>query len=70
MRYKRFSDQIRDAISGSKLSRYRICADIRLDQATLSRFMNGKGNLSLETIDRLAELLKFRVVVAPEQKPE
>jgi transcriptional regulator with XRE-family HTH domain len=70
MRHKRFSDQIRDAIAGSKLSRYRICAEIRLNQATLSRFMNGKGNLSLETVDRLAELLNLRVVVGTDRKPE
>jgi hypothetical protein len=68
MRSKPFSDQIRDAINGSKRSRYRICADIGLSQAAMSRFMNGKGGLSLETIDRLAELLNLRVAVGPERK--
>jgi transcriptional regulator with XRE-family HTH domain len=63
MRSKAFSDQIREAINGSKLSRYRICADIGLSQAAMSRFMNGKGGLSLETVDRLANLLGLRVVV-------
>jgi hypothetical protein len=68
MKPKRFSDQIRDAISGSSQSRYRICADIGLSQAAMSRFMNGKGGLSLETVDRLAELLNLRVVVGAKQK--
>jgi transcriptional regulator with XRE-family HTH domain len=69
MKHKRFSDQIRDAITASKLSRYRICADIGLSQAAMSRFMNGKGGLSLETVDRLADLLKLRVVVETDRKP-
>jgi transcriptional regulator with XRE-family HTH domain len=70
MRPKRFSDQIRDAINSSKLSRYRICADIGLSQPAMSRFMNGKGGLSLETVDRLAELLKLRVVAETDRTQE
>jgi hypothetical protein len=70
MRHKRFSAQIRAAIARAKVSRYRICADIGLNQATMSRFMNGNGNLSLETVDRLAELLKLRVVVGTDRTQE
>jgi hypothetical protein len=68
MRSKPFSDQIRDAINSSKLSRYRICADIGLSQPSMSRFMNSKGGLSLETVDRLADLLGLRVVVGTDRK--
>jgi transcriptional regulator with XRE-family HTH domain len=57
-----FSDQVRAAVDGSGLSRYRICQEIGLAQATLSRFMTGKGGLSMESLDRLAALLKLRVV--------
>jgi transcriptional regulator with XRE-family HTH domain len=70
MKSKSFSDQIRDAINNSKLSRYRICADIGLSQPSMSRFMNGKGGLSLETVDRLAELLNLHVIVGTDRKPE
>jgi transcriptional regulator with XRE-family HTH domain len=70
MARKRFSDQIRDAINGSKMSRYRICADIGLSQPSMSRFMNGKGGLSLETLDRLANSLKLRVIVEADRKPK
>ena len=38
--------QIRAAVDGSGLSRYRICREIGVAQATMSRFMNGKGGLS------------------------
>jgi transcriptional regulator with XRE-family HTH domain len=68
MRHK-FSDQIRRAIDGSELSRYAICNAIGLNQGTMSRFMNAKGNLSIATLDRLAELLGLTVVVkTPKRK--
>jgi transcriptional regulator with XRE-family HTH domain len=65
----KFSDQIRHAIDGSKVSRYVICNTIGLNQGTMSRFMNGKGNLSIAALDRLAELLGISIVVErPERK--
>jgi hypothetical protein len=62
---KSFSDQIRDAVNASGVSRYRICATIRLSQGSMSKFMAGKGGLSLAVLDRLAELLDLAVVTRP-----
>ncbi|MCA1683476.1 MAG: helix-turn-helix domain-containing protein [Actinobacteria bacterium] len=56
-----FSDQIRRAIDSSKYSRYSICKHIKVDQSTMSRFMNSKGGLSMDVLDRLAELLGLRI---------
>jgi transcriptional regulator with XRE-family HTH domain len=65
-----FTDQIRRAVDGSGLSRYAICKRIGVDQAVMSRFMSGKGGLSLGVLDRLAELLGLVVVAKgrPEKK--
>jgi hypothetical protein len=63
MERKRFSDQIRDAVNASELSRYRICTEIKLSQPAMSRFMAGQGGLSMEVLDRLAELLEFELNV-------
>lgn len=59
---KSLSDQIREAIDASGLSRYRICQEIKISQASMSRFMSNKGGLSLATLDRLAVLLKLAIV--------
>jgi transcriptional regulator with XRE-family HTH domain len=66
MKEKRlFSDQIRAAVDASGLSRYRICHEIELNQGAMSRFMSGKGGLSMDTLDRLAELLGLEIVARP-----
>jgi hypothetical protein len=40
---KSFSDQIRDSVNASGMSRYDLCNRIGLNQSTMSRFMSGKG---------------------------
>ncbi len=57
----RFSDQIRRAVDSSGLSRYRICKDAGIDQATFSRFMTGKVGLSIPTLDALADVLGLNI---------
>lgn len=56
-----FTDQLRRLIDASGLSRYAICQRIDMDQATMSRFMNRKGGLSMEALDRLGELLGLEI---------
>lgn len=56
------SDQIREAIDESEMTRYRISAETGIPQAVLSRFMAGKSGISSGTIDKLAELLELEVV--------
>jgi len=56
-RPKKLSDQLRAAIDASEMTRYRIALEAEIDHATLSRFMSGKGGLSVDGMDRLAETL-------------
>ena len=56
------SDQVRDAVDASRMSRYAICRAIGFNEGAMSRFMSGKGGLSMEVLDRLAELLGLAIV--------
>jgi transcriptional regulator with XRE-family HTH domain len=58
------SDQIRQAVEASGMSRYRICKTLRVAESTMSRFMTGKGGLSMEVLDALADLLKLNITTA------
>jgi transcriptional regulator with XRE-family HTH domain len=60
---EKLSDQVRRAVDDSGLSRYAICKALGLAQATMSRFMNGKGLLSMEYLDALADLLDLNIIV-------
>jgi plasmid maintenance system antidote protein VapI len=59
---KKLSDEIRDAVNASAMSRYAIAKALGIAESTMSRFMNGKGGLSMEYIDRLAALLGLHIV--------
>jgi transcriptional regulator with XRE-family HTH domain len=57
------SDEIRQAVDASGLSRYRIAKELGISESTMSRFMNRKGGLTLKLLDRLAELLGLHIVI-------
>jgi predicted XRE-type DNA-binding protein len=65
----KLSDQIRQAVDDSGLSRYRICKTLEIAESTMSRFMAGKGGLSLEVLDALADLLNLNLKVTKRRKP-
>jgi hypothetical protein len=67
MESKTFSDQIRDAVNGSEMSRYAICNAIRLPQSSMSRFMNRNGGISIDALDKLAALLGLTVATRPKR---
>lgn len=54
---------VRAAIEQSGLSRYEVAKRSGVNEAALSRFMNGAAGLSLATLDRLAPVLGLRIVV-------
>ena len=65
---KNLSHQMRQAITNSGMTRYAIAKAIDMDHATMSRFMNGKGGLSIENLDALFELLGLKVTAETQAK--
>jgi transcriptional regulator with XRE-family HTH domain len=62
------TDELRQAIDASSMSRYRISKLLGIAESTLSRFMSGKTGLSFETLDRLAELLDLHLTTGERRK--
>jgi hypothetical protein len=60
---EKLSDQVRWAVAASGRSRYSICKALGLAQATMSRFMSGKGGLAMDSLDALADLLDLNITV-------
>lgn len=59
----KLSDQLRRAIESSGKTRYRIWQESGVAQETLSRFMSGKGGLSVDAIDKVTECLGLDLVI-------
>jgi hypothetical protein len=59
----KLTEQVRHAIENCGKTRYQISQDTGIDQATLCRFMGGKGGLSNPILDTLGEYLGLRIVI-------
>ena len=64
----KLSDKLREAIQASALSRYRLWKETGIAEAVLSKFVNRKGGLSMEGIDKLAEALGLDLVARDTQR--
>jgi plasmid maintenance system antidote protein VapI len=56
------SDQLRERIAAAGPSVYELARDAGVDRSVLSRFLAGQRTITLETADRLAKVLKLRLV--------
>lgn len=52
-----FQNQLRAAIKNCGKNREAICREAQIQKSTFSKFMNGKGGLSIEAIDRLTIII-------------
>ena len=56
------SEQLRGIIEDGPVTRYRISKETGVDASQLCRFVQGKGDVSLTTLDKIGELLRLRFV--------
>jgi transcriptional regulator with XRE-family HTH domain len=63
----RLSEQVRQAVETCGQTRYAISKATGIDQATLSRFVNGERGLPMKTLDVLADYLDLNIQ-APKSK--
>jgi DNA transposition AAA+ family ATPase len=61
-RKQTLTGQLRQAIEASEKSRYQIAKETGIDEATLSRFIHGKGGFSMEGLNAIGKSLGLRIV--------
>ena len=69
-RVPKLSEQIRKLIDESGHSRYRIALDCEIDKGLMSRFMAGKATISMASLDRLADYLRWQIVATKKKHTE
>ncbi len=57
------SDQVRQAIKQCGLTRYAISKQTSLTEGALSRFMSGQRDMTLRTLETIAQVIGVRLVV-------
>jgi transcriptional regulator with XRE-family HTH domain len=57
------SDQLREAIRACGTTRYALARQLGISQSTLSRFVSGERGLTLDVVDKLADVLGLQIVV-------
>ncbi|MFZ1936664.1 MAG: helix-turn-helix transcriptional regulator [Thermoguttaceae bacterium] len=62
------SDQLRQAIDDSGLTRYRISKETGISETALSLFYNGQRGLSMKALNALGKYLELKIVMG--RKPE
>ena len=67
-RSKLLTDQIRQAIDDSGLTRYQIAKDAGIDESALAKFYNGHRGLSMEALNALGEFLQLRITLGRNPK--
>lgn len=62
-RSKKLTDQLRQAIDDSGLTRYRIAQETGIGEATLSKFYLGQRGLSMKALNALGEFLELKITL-------
>jgi len=65
---RQLTDQLRQAIDDSGLSRYRIAKETGISESALSQFYNGHRGLSMEALNALGECLQLSIQLG--RKPD
>ena len=62
-RTKLLTDQLRQAIDDSGLTRYRIAKETGVSESALAQFYNGHRGLSMEAMNALGKYLELEIVM-------
>jgi transcriptional regulator with XRE-family HTH domain len=63
MRSSLLTDQLRQAIEDSGLTRYQIAKATGIDESALAKFYNGHRGLSMQALNALGDFLQLRITL-------
>jgi len=69
-RSKLLTDQLRQAIDDSGLTRYRIAKESGISESALAQFYNGHRGLSMEALNALGEFLQLTIHLGRKPEPK
>ena len=52
-------NRLKDILKREEVSAYRLCKDLGLDKGQVSRCLNGKQNLALDKVEKVADYLGY-----------
>ncbi len=67
---KKLTDQLRQAIDDSGMTRYRIAQETGISEATLSKFYLSQRGLSMEALNALGECLQLTIHLGRKPEPK
>ena len=60
---RKLTDQLRQAIDDSGVTRYQIAKETGIDESALAKFYNGRRGLSMEALNALGEYLDLTITM-------
>jgi transcriptional regulator with XRE-family HTH domain len=62
-------NRLREILNKEGITAYRVCKDLGIDQGEMSRFLNGKVNLTLSRLEMVADHLGYDLVLVKRKAP-
>ncbi len=54
-------NRLKEILNREKVTAYRLCKDLMIDQGLLSRFFRGESNISWKNMERIADYLGYDI---------
>ncbi len=61
-------NRLKEVLQRERVTAYRLWKDLSIDQGQLSKFFNGKVNISLEMLDQIASYLGYDLVLVKRKR--
>ncbi len=62
-------NRLKEVLEREEVTAYRLCKNLGIDRGQLSKFFNGKVNISLELLERIADYLDYDLVLVKRACP-